>query len=235
MRSPTFIGVAAFVALLVLGSVAVWAYDASRDDKIADGVRVGGVLLGGLDEDQARAKLERELIAPLEQPVRIVARKRTFRLNPERAEVEVDVDALVDQAVERSREGSVVARTWRSLTGGDVEANIEPEVSYDNAVVDRLVRRIARRTERKPRDAKVDFSAGSLEKVDARYGVTMDDEEPRGQDRQRAAADRPRGAHPPRPRAQGRRRRSRPPTWRASTTSSSPSTARTSSCGSSSA
>jgi lipoprotein-anchoring transpeptidase ErfK/SrfK len=176
VRSPTFIGVAAFVALLILGSVGVWAYDASRDDKVADGVRVGGVLLGGLSEEQARAKLERELMTSLQTPVRIEARHRTFRLSPERAKVEVDVDALVDEAIDRSRKGSVVARTWRSLTGGEVEANIEPEVSYDNGVVRRLIRRIGRRTERKPRDATVDFSAGSLEKVEAHYGVRMDED-----------------------------------------------------------
>ncbi|HEX2087832.1 MAG TPA: L,D-transpeptidase/peptidoglycan binding protein [Solirubrobacteraceae bacterium] len=175
MRSPLFIAVAAFLTLLILGSAAVFAYDASRDDKIADGVRVGGILLGGLDDEEARRKLESELLAALREPVVVRARKRSFRLPAERAKVSADVEAMVDEALERSREGGIVERTWRGLTGGKVVADIDPRVTYDERAVKQLVRRVARRTERPPRDAKVEFSAGSLERVEHRYGIRMDE------------------------------------------------------------
>ena len=176
MRSATVVAVVAFCVLLIGGAVGVWAYDASRDDKIAEGVRVGGILLGGLDAEQARAKLEKQLLASLREPVRVKSRKRVWRLTAARSRVSADVDAMVAEAVEHSREGSLLSRTWRSLTGGEVEADIEPQVTYDRAAVKRLVRRVRRRTERKPRDAEVDFTAGALRKVEDRYGIRMDED-----------------------------------------------------------
>ena len=175
MRTPQFVVVAALLVVLVGAAGAVWAYDASRDDRIADGVRVGGILLGGLDRDEARRKLERDLLGALRQPVYVKARKRRFRLSAEKAEVRTDVDVLVDEALARSRSGNLFERTWRAVTGDEVNADIDPEVSYDEEAIRRLVERVERVTEREPRNARVDFSAGSLERVEERYGISMDE------------------------------------------------------------
>jgi lipoprotein-anchoring transpeptidase ErfK/SrfK len=175
VRSSLFVAVALVLVVLIGGAAAVWAYDASREDRIASGVTVGGVAVGGLEVAQARAKLERELVAPLREPVVVEARHRRFRLTAERARVRADLDAMVDEALARSRRGNVLARTWRELTGGEVRADVEPRISFSRAAVRRLVRRVARATEREPRDAKVDFSAGSLKKVASRYGIRMYD------------------------------------------------------------
>ena len=69
MRTRSFIYVAAFLAVLVVLGGALYVYDHSRANEIAPGVEVGGVALGGLTPDQARARLEREILAPLEQPI----------------------------------------------------------------------------------------------------------------------------------------------------------------------
>ena len=174
MRSPLFIGVAAFLVLLFAGAVGVWAYDASREDKIADGVTVGGIMVGGLTAQEARTKLETELLSALKAPVVVRARKRRFRLTAERSRVSADVDAMLDEALAESRDGNVVGRTWRELTGGEVNADVALRVTYDEAAVTRMVLRIERRTERKPRDAEVNFSAARLEKVESRHGVRID-------------------------------------------------------------
>ena len=175
MRSPLFLGVAAFLALLVLGGVGVLAYDANRDDKIADGVKVGGIMLGGLSREEAREKLETELLAALKAPVVVRARKRSWRLTAERSKVSADVDAMVDEALAESQQGNVFSRTWRGLTGGEVDADIDPRVSYDRAAVRRLVARVDRRTEREPRDAKLEFTSADLKPVEERYGIRMDE------------------------------------------------------------
>jgi lipoprotein-anchoring transpeptidase ErfK/SrfK len=174
VRSPQFIAVAVFLTLLFGGAGAVWAYDASRDDRIADGVRAGGIMLGGLDREEARRKLEGELLSALRQPVVVRARRKRYRLSAERAQVKADVDAMVDEALERSRKGNVVERTWRALTGGEVEADIEPRITYDEDVVRALVRRIDKVTERDPVDAKVDFKPDGVEVVKSRAGIAMD-------------------------------------------------------------
>ena len=181
MRSPTFIAVAAFIALLIAGSVAVWAFDASREDRIAEGVRVGGIMVGGMDREAARAKLGDELLHPLKAPVVVRTADRRFRLTAAQSKVSADVDAMVDEAIERSRKGNVFSRAWREATGGDVDADISPRVTYSVPAVRRLVARVARHIDRPAVDAKVDFSAGDLEKVKEHAGRRLRRSALRGQ------------------------------------------------------
>ena len=56
------------VGLLLAGAGAVYGYDRSRADVIADGVRVGGIDVGGLTAAEARLKLRRAVLDPLTAP-----------------------------------------------------------------------------------------------------------------------------------------------------------------------
>ena len=65
----------AVLLLLLVGAVAAVAYDRSRRDRIADGVTVDGVDLGGKQANEARATLRRELAVPLRRrPVELYRR-----------------------------------------------------------------------------------------------------------------------------------------------------------------
>ncbi|HEV2061780.1 MAG TPA: L,D-transpeptidase family protein [Solirubrobacteraceae bacterium] len=174
MRSPLFVGVAAFLVLLIGGAVGVWAYDAGREDKIAEGVRVAGIMLGGLSAEEAREKLRSELLPSLGTPVVIRARKRSWRLPARRSKVTADVDAMLDRALAPSRDGNLLSRTWRELTGGEVDVDVAPRITYDRRAVRRLVARVERRTERRARDATLEFTTADLQAVDGRYGIRMD-------------------------------------------------------------
>ena len=130
-------------AALVVGlSVGAYAYDNSRDDQIADGVQVAGVDVGGLDTDAAKRKLQAELPRRLDRPVRVKAAGRLFRLTPETASLAVDVDGMVDEALDRSRSGGLPGRVWRGITGGGVNAELDARVSYSDVAVRRFVRRV---------------------------------------------------------------------------------------------
>ena len=59
-----------FVFLLIAGSIGVYAYDASRDDLIADGVTVGGVHVGGMRAAEARATIQEQLAASAPEAAR---------------------------------------------------------------------------------------------------------------------------------------------------------------------
>jgi lipoprotein-anchoring transpeptidase ErfK/SrfK len=170
MRSKSFIAVTAFIVVLLVSAVGVYAYDSSHDDRIAEGVTVGGVDIGGMRAGAAKAKLRRELLAPLNRAIVASYHGHDFTLTPERARVGVNVDASVDAALRRSREGGVVKRTWRDLTGGTVNTAMDVEVTYDQDAVDRLVRRVSRRLHRDPRDAKVSFDGGAIHKVESVEG-----------------------------------------------------------------
>ena len=169
MRNKTFIFLAVLLLVLVGGAVAAYAYDSSREDLIAEGVTVAGVDVGGMRMDAARRVVRRELQEPLEQPIAVVFRKRRFNLSAEDAGVKADVGGMVDEALARSREGSIVSRVARDLTGGEEDAQVSARVSYSREAVRGLVRRVKRKLNRPAQDATLDFP--SLETVKERNGL----------------------------------------------------------------
>jgi hypothetical protein len=174
MRSRTFIIVAAGLAALVLGAGALYAYDASLRDDVADGVHVGGVDVSGLGRAQARAKLSRVLGDRLARPIVVRYGRVAFRLTPARAGARFDVRGMVDAAIARSREGSIFTRTWRNLRGASLHAELPAQVTYSRRVLARFIGRVEGRLDRKPSDAHLDFGDGTFTKVAGKPGVTID-------------------------------------------------------------
>src|SRR5215207_1900059 len=106
MRIPSrslLLTVLLIVALLA-GAGAVYAYDDGRSGRIADGVSVNGVDVGGLTAQEARAKLRAALLEPLDRPVVARHEGRKFTLTPRQAAIGVDIDGSVSRALIRSRE-----------------------------------------------------------------------------------------------------------------------------------
>jgi lipoprotein-anchoring transpeptidase ErfK/SrfK len=171
MRQKSFILVAALVLVLLVGAVAAYAYDSSRDDLIAKGVTIAGVDVGGMKVGEARRIVARELREPLERPISVVHSGRRFTLSAQDAGVHADVLGMVDEALAKSRDGSIFTRVARDLTGGDENAQVPARVTYDQGAIDGLVQRVSRQLNRKARDAEVDFP--SLEKVKQQNGVKV--------------------------------------------------------------
>jgi Putative peptidoglycan binding domain/L,D-transpeptidase catalytic domain len=168
MRHRWFIFVAVLLLVLVGGSVAAFAYDSSRDDLIAKGVRIAGVDVGGMTTAQATRVVRHELQKPLERPIAVVRGKTRFRLSAQDAGVKADVEGMVDEALEASRNGSIFTRVARDLTGGEENAQVPPRVTYSSTAVHDLVKRVQGKLNRPARDAEVDFP--SLEKVKEQKG-----------------------------------------------------------------
>jgi lipoprotein-anchoring transpeptidase ErfK/SrfK len=171
MRHKSFILVVTALLVLLVGAVGAYAYDSSRDDQIAQGVTVAGVDVGGMKSGQARATIQRELTAALDHPIVIRRGKQRFTLSAADAGVRADVGGMVDEALRKSRDGNIVTRVARGLTGDEVDAQVPARVTYDEAAVDGLVKRVAARLDQPARDATVDFP--SLKEVDAQPGVKV--------------------------------------------------------------
>jgi vancomycin resistance protein YoaR len=170
MRSKLLPIVAGLVSVLLLAAGALYVYDATRSDLIAEGVTVNGVSVGGLKANEARVVLRRALADPLQRPVVVRHGDRRFKLTARRARVEVDVDASVDRALDVSHTGNLVSRAWRSATGGRVEQDIPVDVAYSKKAVRRLVSRVSDALARKPVDADVEISGAGVSRVPARKG-----------------------------------------------------------------
>ena len=174
MRQRSFVIVAAFLAVLVVAAGGAYLYDHGRRDLIAPGVRVGNVDVGGLRADQARAKLHRELLTPLNRGILVRGGGKPFHLTAREARISANLAGMVNAAVERSRDGSIVTRVARGLTGGHVNATLPAQISYSRGAVGRLVSRVKQALSVPVRNADVSFSASGPKVVRARTGRALD-------------------------------------------------------------
>jgi lipoprotein-anchoring transpeptidase ErfK/SrfK len=173
VRTRSFILVAAFLAVLVVLGGALYAYDHARANEIAPGVKVAGVALGGLSPDQARARLERQILQPLERPIVIHHAEKTWTLGAREARLRADLGAMVDEALARSRSGDLFARSWRSLTGKRLDDDLRPTVQYSDAAVIRLIDKVRRSVERPAKDATVKISGAGVSTVPGVEGLAI--------------------------------------------------------------
>jgi L,D-transpeptidase-like protein/putative peptidoglycan binding protein len=171
MTQRSFIAVAAFVAALIIGAVAAFVYDSSRDDRIADGVTIAGVHVGGLDRDRAREVVSQRVASNLSRPL-IVHFRRDYRLRPASIGLHADVDDMVDDAIHESRGGTIFSRVARDLTGGDENAHVAARVSYSQAKLGRFLDRVKRRVNRPARNARVEFP--EVKRVKEKDGYELD-------------------------------------------------------------
>jgi lipoprotein-anchoring transpeptidase ErfK/SrfK len=148
----------------------VYAYDNAKTSQIADGVSIDGLAVGGLSAAQARAQLRREVLGPLSRPVQARYRGRTFTLTPRAAHVGVDIDGSVKAALVASRSGNMLSRTWRSVTGGEVKRDVTLRVTYSQAAIDRVVKRVSAKLNRPARDAAVDLKTGQVDPKPSHQG-----------------------------------------------------------------
>jgi lipoprotein-anchoring transpeptidase ErfK/SrfK len=168
------IAVAAAITMLLLLAVAVWAYDDSQKDQIAPGVKIGGVDVGGRDADSARKIIKREVVAPLQQPVVVAFEGKDYALSAKRLDENADVDGMVQEAIDRSRDGSIFDRVSRYASGGDVDANLEPRVDYDKSAVKDFVNQLAEDINQDPVDATVVPNGSRLAKQPGESGRAVE-------------------------------------------------------------
>jgi lipoprotein-anchoring transpeptidase ErfK/SrfK len=163
--------VVALALVLCLG--AVFVADASSGGSVANGIKIANVDVGGLSKDEARAKLQKELVAPLQRPLTIASSGSDLHLTAKQAQTRVDVNATVDKAIKEGREGGVFARTWRGITGGERKVTVKPKIEYSSAAVARLVERVQAKLNRNPVDAKAAFENGNISIRRARNGLKV--------------------------------------------------------------
>jgi lipoprotein-anchoring transpeptidase ErfK/SrfK len=174
LRSKPFIAVAALVAVLLILGAATVVYDHGRRDTIAPGVTVGGVDIGGLKHDAAAAKLRRQILEPLRQPIVVDHGDRRWHLTAREARVATNLDATVDDALARSRQGNVLQRGYRGVTGEKLNVRIKPEVTFSDAAVIRLLDRVRRSVNRPAMNATIKFAVSGPQTTPSHEGLALD-------------------------------------------------------------
>ena len=171
-RRAQIVLVAALGILLAL-AVAAFAIDRANSDKIANGVRVGGIDIGGLSTDQAKRKLNAHVVKPLDKPVTVTFEGTGYTLSPDKLQVHADVNGMVQTALDASRSGGFPVRVWRYATGGSVDREITPQITYSSDAVDSFVAQVAQQINRAPQDATIQPTPSSLNRVPGKDGVAV--------------------------------------------------------------
>lgn len=155
-------------------AAAIVVYDHGQQDKIGKGVSIGGVDVSGLKRDAAEAKLRREILAPLNREITVDHGSRRWRLTAREAKVATNLDATVTDALERSREGNVLKRTWRGVTGQKLDARLQPEVTFSDPAVIRLLDRVRKAINRPAMNATIKFAVSGPTTTPSRDGLAVD-------------------------------------------------------------
>jgi L,D-transpeptidase catalytic domain/Putative peptidoglycan binding domain len=175
MGKKTSIAALLAAVLLVVVVAGAYAYDSSQKDKIADGVTVAGVDVGGMDEEEAAAAVRRKLLAPLRHSLAVTFEGQTWKLPGKKLKIRADIDSAVEEAVEDSRQGGFPGRLVRYVSGGEVDEQIVPQVDYSERAINRFVRHVAEEVNREPQNADVEASPDSLEVVAGKDGRKLRD------------------------------------------------------------
>jgi vancomycin resistance protein YoaR len=169
--------VAVVAALVVVLAGGMYLYDRARRDTIAKGVTIDGVSVGGLNRTAALRKVQRAVIDPLNRPLTVRSSAGTWTLDAREARLTVDAQNMVAQAVQASREGSIVTRTIRGLFGGSLHREVPLAVSYSLPAVRELTAKVRVAMDRPAQDATVQPTASGLSTTPAKAGVTVRDEQ----------------------------------------------------------
>jgi vancomycin resistance protein YoaR len=165
----------AALGLLAVGAIASAIVYAGSPDKLARGIRIDGIDVGGLSASEATALLERRSRATLGTPVSFVAAGHTFRLKASDIALRPDWAAAVAKA-RHAGDGLGPLRGFRRLElrffGNDVSA----ASAYDSAKLKAELARIAAIVDRPHRDAALVRHGLEYSVAAARAGHVVDRE-----------------------------------------------------------
>ncbi|HSS32430.1 MAG TPA: L,D-transpeptidase/peptidoglycan binding protein [Solirubrobacterales bacterium] len=165
----------AVVVLVVAFVGGAYAYDSAEKGKIANGITVAGVDVGGMDAAEAEAAVRKKLLAPLRHSLKVSFDGESWTLDGSKLKVRADISGAVEEAVDQSQGAGIPSRLVRYVTGGEVDDQIPAAVEYSQPAINRFVRHVAAEVNREPKSATVEPSSDGLEVVHAEDGRKLRD------------------------------------------------------------
>lgn len=177
-RAPAHVRV--FVCLIAciafMGSAGI-AVAVARDfverDALPPGTAIAGIPLGGVPLDAARAAIERELLAPLEEPITVTCGDVRTQVRPSQF-VEVDVDGVLRHLARTKVEAGLAKRLTARISGERYGTSLPSQIRIDRAALDAWIATFAMRSGTPAVDATLVVQKRQLVAVPERPGRTID-------------------------------------------------------------
>jgi len=160
-------------AAVVAAGVVLGLVFAGSPTKIAGGVRIDGIDVGGLEAKDARALLEGRAGALAGRPIVFVAAGHRFPVRPNELGVESDWKAAVD-AAQRQGDGFGPLRGFKRLDVDFFGADVTPPTTVLNGSLQYELNQIAKTVDRLPVDAAVVRRGLAIVVEPARTGLRID-------------------------------------------------------------
>lgn len=151
---------------------AVLAYDQAHGNTIESNTKIGGVSVGGLDEQAAQARLAAGLNQVAQRPVTVSALGKQFQLAPARVGIRPDSQSMAREAVAKGQEDSPLARTAHNLFG--TSQTLPVRYTYPPGAIDSFVGQVKQRADQPARDASVVPSGPGLAVIPQADGQVVD-------------------------------------------------------------
>jgi vancomycin resistance protein YoaR len=168
LRRLVFLAISLVAAVVVLGLVF-----AGSPTKIAGGVRIDGVDVGGLEATDARQLLESRSARLADKPVVFTAAGKQFQIRASELGVEPDWKAAI-AAAQRQGNGFGPLRGFKRLDVTFFGADVVPRTSVLNGSLQYELGRIAQKVDRKPLEAQLARRGSKIVVLPARPGYTLD-------------------------------------------------------------
>jgi vancomycin resistance protein YoaR len=161
------IAAAGFGVLVVVYGLAF----ALTGDKVPGDTTVLGIPLGGLSEQDAKAKVQAGLKDRLVLPIKVKAGDSTYSVKPADAGLTLDVDATV--AAAGAGRSLNPARIWRAMTGGDA---IQPVVAKDETKLKAAIDKLAGQVNRPATEGTITFVKAKAVQHPSADGLQLDND-----------------------------------------------------------
>lgn len=120
-----------FIALIVF-IIAGFTITQMSDSKIKKGVSINNVNVSGLSKEEAKEKLEKELLNNLGENITFKYNNYTYVVSLNDIKAHLDIDAAVDTAYSMGRKGNVFLNDFDVVKLWFTKTNVNMGVAYDN-------------------------------------------------------------------------------------------------------
>lgn len=164
-RLTLLLAVVGGALVLAAGSaLAASRYDRATADRILPGVSVFGVDVGEMTREQAIRAVQGAVDRALATELVVRAGGEEWRVPYAELGVSGDVAGAVEEAFRVSESHSLLSRVFHRVLDRPVDRSVDIRHSYDQAVIDAFVERVAATVARPARDAMFALVDGELEK-----------------------------------------------------------------------
>ncbi|MCD7826569.1 MAG: VanW family protein [Clostridiaceae bacterium] len=161
------IGVIVFVGMTSVGILA------GNNDKIYDGITVGGVDVGGLTLEEAEQKVETFIENVLQREVTILIDQNEVTATAEELGFSCEEGESVEEAYHLGRDGSLFSRAKAISDMDDSEKSFELTSSVDEAVLTAFVEEHCTQYDVKKKNAKLKLVNGKFKATASRNGKQL--------------------------------------------------------------